>query len=70
MTPEPITFQGIVRDGVIVPAKGVRLPEGVTVTVTVSPPLDMDPELQAETAAWERLSDEAWGMIDAWEREG
>jgi hypothetical protein len=29
----------------------------------------MDPELQAEKAAWDRVSDEAWAMIDAWEQE-
>lgn len=68
MAPEPITFEAVIKDGVIVPRQGVKLPEGISVTVTVCP-LQMDPELRAETAAWERLSDEAWAMIDAWEQE-
>ncbi len=68
MTFETITFPCVVKDGVIVPPQGVKLPEGVTLTVTVSHPV-MDPELQAETAGWERVSDEAWAMIDAWEQE-
>lgn len=67
---EPITFQGVVKDGVVVPAEGVKLPEGAAVTVTLSSPFVMDPELRAETEAWERVSDEAWAMIDTWEREG
>jgi predicted DNA-binding antitoxin AbrB/MazE fold protein len=69
MSPQPITFEGVFKDGVLVPASPVKLPEGVTLTIAVFPPA-MDPDLQAETADWERLSDEAWAMIDDWEREG
>jgi len=65
---ETISFQCVVKDGVIVPPHDVKLPEGVAVSVSVFP-LVMDPELQAETAAWQRLSDEGWAMIDAWERQ-
>jgi len=68
MVAEPIVFQGIVNNGVIVPPAGVQLPEGAALTVTVSPPV-MEAELRAETAAWERASDEAWAKIDEWERQ-
>jgi len=29
----------------------------------------MTPELKAEFEAWDRIGDEAWVMIDQWERE-
>jgi hypothetical protein len=35
----------------------------------ISMPVLVPDELQADFVAWERLSDEAWQMIEAWEKE-
>jgi hypothetical protein len=61
-------FRGVVRNGVIVLDPGVRLQDGDEVLVMV-PPLEMTAEERAEFEAWDRLSDEAWAMIDEMERE-
>jgi hypothetical protein len=61
-------FHGIVRSGVVVFDPKVQLPEGTHVEVAVLP-LDFTPEERAEFEAWDRLSDEAWAMIDQWEKE-
>ncbi len=45
-------FRGVVRGGVVVPDAGCELPDGTAV----------------EFGAWGRAGDEAWAMIDAWER--
>jgi hypothetical protein len=59
---ERLVIPGVVRNGVIVPQGDAPLPEGTEVQITFATtavPL----ELQAEFDAWERLSDEAWGLI-------
>lgn len=60
----------VIRDGRVVLANGVQLqlPDGTQVEVVVKP-LEFTPEEQAEFDAWERLSDEAWAMID-WGEQG
>jgi hypothetical protein len=68
MAVDRIIIPGTVKDGVVVPATGAKLPEGAEVHIVFSP-LNVPPELQAEFTAWEAASDEAWGMIDQWEKE-
>jgi hypothetical protein len=63
-----VTVRGVVRNGVVVPATEHVLPEGAEVEIRVNL-ADVPQELQAEFAAWEGLSDEAWGLIDSWEKE-
>ncbi|HUR53966.1 MAG TPA: hypothetical protein VMZ71_07535 [Gemmataceae bacterium] len=62
-------IRGWVRDGVIVLQPGTPLPEGAEVRVELVPeeergPIPFTPEERAEFEAWDRLSDEAWAMID------
>jgi hypothetical protein len=59
---------GLVQNGVVIPIEKNRLPEGADVDTSVAVPL-MDPELQAEFDDWERVGDEAWRLIDQWEKE-
>jgi hypothetical protein len=68
MTTRQVILRGTVRNGVVVPATETTLPEGAEVEIRLNLS-DVPPELQAEFAAWEALSDEAWGMIDSWEKE-
>ena len=55
--------RGLVKNGQVVLEPGATLPEGAVVKVEVEY-LDFTPEERAEFEAWERLSDEAWAMID------
>lgn len=65
---ERIVINGIVKDGIVIPEKGVKLPEGIQVEIVfVSPAATA--ELQAELEAWDRIGDKAWAMIDQWEQE-
>jgi hypothetical protein len=68
MTPALVAVRGVVRGGVVVPETANSLPEGAQVTILVGD-LTVAPELAREFAAWERASDEAWGMIDDLEKE-
>jgi hypothetical protein len=68
MTPERVVIPGVVRNGVVVPRGNAALPEGAEVEITLTPPT-LPAEFQAEMDDWERLGDEAWRMIDQWERE-
>lgn len=63
------TFSGVVRGGVVVLVPSVELADGTEVRVTV-PPNEFTPEERAEFEGWEKLGDEAWAMIDEWEKEG
>jgi hypothetical protein len=67
-TENPATIPGIVRNGVVVPQTGTVLREGSHVEIVLEP-ADVPPQLLAEIAQWDRASDEAWAMIDAWERQ-
>jgi hypothetical protein len=68
MAVEQMIFPGIVKNGVVVPEGKAVLPEGAHVSILV-PNSEISPELQAETQAWERASDEAWRLIDQMEKE-
>jgi hypothetical protein len=68
MSAKPPVLKGIVRDGVVVLETPSALPEGTQVEITVAP-LPFTPEEAAEFAGWEQLGDEAWAMIDEWEKE-
>ncbi|MDY3556483.1 hypothetical protein R5W24_005649 [Gemmata sp. JC717] len=60
-------LKGVVRNGVVVFDGPIKLPDGTEVEVTVAP-LPFTPEEQAEFEAWQGLRDDAWAMIDEWER--
>jgi hypothetical protein len=68
MSATPTVIRGIVRKGVVVLDPGSTLPDGTAVNVTVAP-IPFTPEEEAEFAGWEKLGDEAWEMIDEWEKE-
>jgi len=64
---EKIVINGIVKDGIVIPETGTKLPEGIRVEIVFVSP-EMTPELKAEFEAWDRIGDEAWAMIDQWEQ--
>jgi len=68
MATERIVIPGIVKNGVVVPQNDTPLPDGAHVDIILGP-ADVSPALQAEFAQWEQASDEAWTMIDQWERD-
>jgi predicted DNA-binding antitoxin AbrB/MazE fold protein len=68
MATERLIIAGIVKNGVIMPEGDATLPEGTRVEIVV-PASEIPPELRVELDAWERASDEAWAMIDKWEKE-
>jgi len=53
---------------VIVPDDPTAFKQNYRVAITPVT-LDFTPEERAEFEAWDRLGDEAWAMIDEWERE-
>ncbi|MFO0851567.1 MAG: hypothetical protein U0871_23855 [Gemmataceae bacterium] len=68
-------LRGWVRNGAIILEPGTALPDGAEVRLTVVPeaergPIPFTPEEAAEFAGWELIGDEAWAMIDEWEKEG
>jgi len=61
------TLRGTVRNGVIVFSSGTTLPEGTEVAISIPSSekvISLPAEWVEETAAWEKLSDEAWSTID------
>lgn len=68
MAVDRLVISGIVKNGVVVPERDAKLPEGVRVEIALSF-ADISPELKAELEAWERAGDDAWRKIDEWERE-
>ncbi len=68
MSAKPPTLKGTVRAGVVVFESPTKLPEGTEVEVIVAP-LPFTPEEAAEWEAWKGLRDDAWAMIDQWEKE-
>ena len=69
MPAERIVIPGVVKNGVVIPRGNTPLPEGAEVEITLSLPT-VPPELQADFDAWERAGDEAWRLIEQWEKEG
>ena len=67
-TDDRISIPGIVKGGVVVPQNDSLLPDGAHVEIIIEP-TNVSPELEAELRQWDRASDEAWEMIDAWEKE-
>ncbi|MDQ2732856.1 MAG: hypothetical protein M3Y56_14450 [Armatimonadota bacterium] len=57
---------GIVQGGVVAPLGGELLPEGVRAAIVILPD-GIPGELQAELAAWDAASEEAWMLMDEWE---
>jgi hypothetical protein len=68
MAIERFVIGGIVKNGIIIPEGDAKLPDGTKVEIVIST-LEVPPELKAEMDAWERAGDEAWAMIDQWEKE-
>lgn len=68
MSAKAPTLKGVVRDGVVVFETPTKLAEGTEVEVVVAP-LPFTPEEQADWEAWQGLRDDAWAMIDEWEKE-
>ena len=68
METDRVVIPGIVKEGIVVPQNDTPLPDGAHVEIVIGP-ADITGELQAEFAAWEQASDEAWSMIDEWEKE-
>jgi hypothetical protein len=68
MSAKPPVLKGVVRGGVVVFETPTPLPEGTSVEITPLP-LPFTPEEEAEFAGWRELGDEAWAMIDEWEKE-
>ena len=68
MATDSRSVPGIVRGGVVVPKTESQLPDGIEVDIVLRDEA-MTPELREELAAWQAAGDEAWAMIDAWERE-
>ena len=52
----------------IVPKSQNPLPEGTEGEIVIRDSA-MTPELRDELAAWQAAGDEAWAMIDRWEKE-
>ncbi len=68
-TDDRISVPGVVKGGVVVPQNDVLLPDGAHVEIVIEPS-SMSPELKAELREWDRASEEAWDMMNAWEKEG
>jgi len=68
MVTDRVVIPGIVKDGIVVLQNDVPFHNGVHVEIVIGP-AEIAGELQAECAAWERASDEAWKMIGEWEKE-
>jgi hypothetical protein len=74
MVVKPKSFRGWMKDGVVVPEPGTTIPDGAELRLEIVPdaerkPIPFTPEEQSEFDGWDRLGDEAWSMIDEWEKE-
>lgn len=68
MSAPAAVIRGIVRGGVVVFDPPAAIPDGTEVQITV-PVLEFTPEEQAEFEAWDKLSAEAFKMIEDLERQ-
>ena len=64
---DAMLLTGTIKDGVIVPDTPESLPEGAQVRILVQGD-EPYPSFWEEFAAWDQLSEEAWGMIEEMER--
>ena len=63
-------LHGVVRNGVIIPDKGVFLPDGADVEIHfLNGDAKIPDVLRTEFAAWDKAGTDAWAMIDEWENE-
>ncbi len=70
METERVVIPGLVKNGLVMPQGPLPLPEGARVEIVVtSLPPELTAELRGEFEAWDRAGDEAWALIDQWERE-
>ena len=67
-TAAAVSIRGTVCGGVVVFEPTPALPEGAEDQIVLGP-LQFTPEEAAEFAGWEQIGDEAWAMIDEWEKE-
>lgn len=68
MTPSTtVLLPGAVRSNAIVLDNALPLPDGARVGIRIRLD-DLDPNLAAEMAAWDLAGDDAWAMIEEWER--
>jgi len=63
MAATPTVIRGVVRNGVVVFERADALPDGTEVQIVVTPTAFTSEE-QAESDAWDKLSDEGWSQID------
>jgi hypothetical protein len=68
MATERLVIPGIVKNGMVIPQNDTPLPDGAHVDIVIGA-ADVPPELRSELGQWDKASDEAWAMIDAWEAE-
>jgi hypothetical protein len=66
MTTDRLVIPGVVKDGLVVPQSDTPLPDGAHVEIVLGA-CEATPELQAELDQWDKVSDEAWSMINEWE---
>ena len=62
------SIPGIVKNGVVVPQSRELLAEGTHVEIVIEP-AGIPEALRVELQAWDTASDEAWAMIEKWEKE-
>jgi len=68
MSAPAAVIRGVVRGGVVVFDPPAAIPDGTEVQIAV-PVLEFTPEERAEFEAWEKLSAEAFKMIEDLERQ-
>lgn len=67
MATDRVVIPGIVKNGLVVPKSGRRLPDGAHVEIVIAC-AELTDEFDDDFALWERASDEAWDSIAEWER--
>jgi hypothetical protein len=67
MATKRVVIPGVIKNGLVVPQNDTPLPEGAHVDIIFGP-ADVTPALQTEFDQWEKASDEAWAMIEQWEK--
>jgi len=68
MAADRLVIPGVVKGGLVVPQNDTPLPDGAHVEIVLGA-AEVTQELQAEFDRWDKAGDEAWSMIDQWEKE-